>query len=222
LLKSYRVVSSLAQYLDLNSLHDLSTTCRQIHANLSQHRPQIVRQTLRCVNDEDDAGTPLTYETRRTRAHLDTGSNATRAWEGRLTSGKVSRCARDLVGECRRCGTIVCRVCQYLLFKYFRHRADRLHRIAQSSTLLPAPSSAVIVVYAAPAQSVPLSTTQRMSSLDYPFLISLSRLQRFREALALVQTLSTSVYLAATLSAAPISPTYVAGPGERGTQHCSA
>ena len=34
---------------------------------------------------------------------------------GRLTSGKVGQCARDKVGECRRCGTIVCRVRSFTL-----------------------------------------------------------------------------------------------------------
>jgi hypothetical protein len=28
----------------------------------------------------------------------------------RMTSGKVSKCARDLVADCRRCGLVVCRV----------------------------------------------------------------------------------------------------------------
>lgn len=28
----------------------------------------------------------------------------------RLTSGKIGACARDMVGECQRCGTVVCRV----------------------------------------------------------------------------------------------------------------
>lgn len=111
-LKLVRVVSILAQYLDLNTLHDLSTTCRQIHANLSQYRPQIVKQTLRCVNDDVDTGIQP-GGLGQLRNHLSNGSNTSRAWEGRLTSGKVSRCARDLVGECRRCGTVVCRVRAY-------------------------------------------------------------------------------------------------------------
>lgn len=29
---------------------------------------------------------------------------------GRLTSGKIGRCARDMVGECHRCARVVCRV----------------------------------------------------------------------------------------------------------------
>ncbi|KAI5274427.1 hypothetical protein E4T47_02541 [Aureobasidium subglaciale] len=29
----------------------------------------------------------------------------------RLTSGRVGACARDMVGECRRCGSVVCRNC---------------------------------------------------------------------------------------------------------------
>ena len=27
-----------------------------------------------------------------------------------ITSGKIGACARDMVGECRKCGSVVCRV----------------------------------------------------------------------------------------------------------------
>jgi len=92
------VVCNLAQHLDLNSLHDLAAACRQFHANLTQYRSQLVKQTLRCSNEPKEDVV----------AHGPDGR--TRGWNGRLTSGRVMRCARDLVAECRRCGTVVCRV----------------------------------------------------------------------------------------------------------------
>jgi hypothetical protein len=101
-LAAWPVVSAIAQHLDLNTLHNLSATCRQFRVELSQYRSQLVRQTLTCVNDEE-------YRMKK----FDEGSkrrNDTRGFNGRLTSGRISRCARDLVGECRRCGIVVCRV----------------------------------------------------------------------------------------------------------------
>jgi hypothetical protein len=31
--------------------------------------------------------------------------------DGRSYNGKSGDCARDMVGECRRCGDVICRVC---------------------------------------------------------------------------------------------------------------
>jgi hypothetical protein len=101
-LAAWPVVSAIAQHLDLNTLHNLSATCRQFRVELSQYRSQLVRQTLRCVNDEEDRMTIYDAAWQR--------RNDTRGFNGRLTSGRISRCARDLVGECRRCGIVVCRV----------------------------------------------------------------------------------------------------------------
>ncbi|KAF2861306.1 hypothetical protein K470DRAFT_215346, partial [Piedraia hortae CBS 480.64] len=72
-------ISAIAKHLDLNSLHELSRTCRQIREALLQNRRLLVRQALRCENDTANS------------------------------RGMV--CARDLVGECRKCGTVVCRNC---------------------------------------------------------------------------------------------------------------
>ncbi|KAG9646715.1 hypothetical protein KCU64_g10420, partial [Aureobasidium melanogenum] len=47
-LGNYPIISEIARHLDLNSLHDLSRTCRQFRANLLQHRRQLIPQTLRC------------------------------------------------------------------------------------------------------------------------------------------------------------------------------
>ncbi|KAF2682996.1 hypothetical protein K458DRAFT_488211 [Lentithecium fluviatile CBS 122367] len=88
-LSCYPIVRQLARQLDLNTLHDLSRTCRQFRANLLEYRDQLVKHTLHCEN-EDGAGV------RQDR---------------QLTSGRVGKCARDMVGECQRCSTVVCRNC---------------------------------------------------------------------------------------------------------------
>ncbi|OCK79115.1 hypothetical protein K432DRAFT_383360 [Lepidopterella palustris CBS 459.81] len=108
-LSCYPIVSELASLLDLNSLHDLSRTCRQFRANLLQYRNQLVNQSLRCVYEDIKPGDKLADRIRESQqAWRSSGSSST---GGRLTSGKVGKCARDMVGECQRCGTVVCRNC---------------------------------------------------------------------------------------------------------------
>ena len=43
-------------------------------------------------------------------AHSAWNSNGYSSNVGRITSGKVGTCARDLVGSCKNCGVVVCRV----------------------------------------------------------------------------------------------------------------
>ena len=83
----------LAGQLDLNSLHDLSRSCRQFRANLLEYRDQLVRHTLHCVNENGDGVVRSAVKS-----------------PFQLMSGKVGRCARDMVGECQRCAAVVCRV----------------------------------------------------------------------------------------------------------------
>ncbi|KAF2502759.1 hypothetical protein BU16DRAFT_449791 [Lophium mytilinum] len=92
-LSCYPVVSQLGSVLDLNDLHNLSRTCRQFRANLLEYRDQLVRHSLHCANE--DAAPDAQLADRMPR----------------LTSGKVGKCARDLVSDCDRCGTVVCRNC---------------------------------------------------------------------------------------------------------------
>lgn len=109
-LSIHRVVSLLAQSLDLNSLHDLSRTCRQVRANLLQYRRQLISQTLRCENEDVEPGPRLANSLRDLHQNWNTsGPNGVHATK--ITSGKIGTCARDMVGECRRCSKIVCRVC---------------------------------------------------------------------------------------------------------------
>jgi hypothetical protein len=97
-------------HLDLNTLHELSRTCRQFRANLLQHRKLLISQTLRCENETTDPaqrlGNALFASHQVWTAYGRDGVKI-----GRITSGKVGACARDLVGECKKCGRIVCRVC---------------------------------------------------------------------------------------------------------------
>ncbi|KAI9813183.1 MAG: hypothetical protein M1826_002546 [Phylliscum demangeonii] len=77
----YPIVSQIARSLDLNDLHHLALTCRQVRANLRPYRRALVRCTLRCDYD-------MTVQ-----------------------EFLRDRCARDQVGACRRCGCVCCRNC---------------------------------------------------------------------------------------------------------------
>lgn len=107
---SVSIASQLASFLDLNSLHELSRTCRQIRVNLLQYRSQLIAHALRCRHENDDIRLRLADGLRGARnAWAAYGVNGTRL--GTMTSGRVGACARDMVGECRQCGSIVCRNC---------------------------------------------------------------------------------------------------------------
>ncbi|KAH7130502.1 hypothetical protein B0J11DRAFT_523276 [Dendryphion nanum] len=97
-LSCYPIVRQLASQLDLNTLDSLSRTCRQFRANLLEYRQQLVKHTLHCVMEDAD----------------NAGDHAARLRDSngrQLTSGKVGKCARDMVGECHRCARVVCRNC---------------------------------------------------------------------------------------------------------------
>ncbi|KAH7412358.1 hypothetical protein DE146DRAFT_674640 [Phaeosphaeria sp. MPI-PUGE-AT-0046c] len=102
-LSCYPIVRQLASQLDLNTLHDLSRTCRQFRVNLLEYRDQLVKHTLHCCNEQDDAA--KNAASRITEAKFSLSSSRS------LTSGRVGKCARDTVGECQRCGIVVCRNC---------------------------------------------------------------------------------------------------------------
>jgi hypothetical protein len=102
----HSIVSQLACMLDLNTLHDLSRTCRQFRANLFQYRTMLKTLTLCCENESPNPPDTLDGGQGLTAAQL--YSQPKRS--GRFTSGKIGPCARDMVGECRKCSKIVCRV----------------------------------------------------------------------------------------------------------------
>ncbi|KAF2260034.1 hypothetical protein CC78DRAFT_620537 [Lojkania enalia] len=102
-LSCYPIVRQLASQLDLNSLHNLSRTCRQFRANLLEYRDQLVKRSLRCVFEDADMGSKLARKLKE--------SHSTFSYARQLMSGKVGKCARDMVSECQRCGGVVCRNC---------------------------------------------------------------------------------------------------------------
>ncbi|CEN59571.1 hypothetical protein ASPCAL02016 [Aspergillus calidoustus] len=110
----YPIAKELARSIDLNTLHALSGTCRQIYANLAPYRQQLAKQTLRCENEYIEtlsdmlhSGTALPDSVKSVIRLLSRGAMNS----GQLTSGKVSKCARDMVAECRGCSKTFCRNC---------------------------------------------------------------------------------------------------------------
>lgn len=102
-----RVITSIASHIDLNTLDALSLTCRQIRANLLQFRTQLLTSTLHCENEHVELDPEQTFRYRARAADwysVEGGKDAQGV-------GKVGHCARDMVGGCRRCGRVVCRVC---------------------------------------------------------------------------------------------------------------
>ncbi|KAH7011419.1 hypothetical protein EDB80DRAFT_389056 [Ilyonectria destructans] len=101
----YPIVIAIASSIDLNTLDSLSRTCRLVHHGLLQYRSILLSSTLRCCN-ETVAVDPA--ETFRYRARA---GNWFYMEDGRSYSGKSGDCARDMVGECRRCSQVICRNC---------------------------------------------------------------------------------------------------------------
>jgi hypothetical protein len=103
-----RIIMSIASHIDLNTLDALSSTCRQIRVNLLQFRAQLITSTLHCENEDIEPDPEHTFRYRARAADwyfVDSGREAMGSG-----AGKFGDCARDMVGGCRRCGTVVCRV----------------------------------------------------------------------------------------------------------------
>lgn len=108
LLLNHSVIKAIASAIDLNALDSLSLTCRQIRANLLQFRKLLLTSTLHCCNEDlpPDPEHTFRYRARASDWYFVELGNGT----GREAQGKAGSCARDMVAECRRCGTVVCRV----------------------------------------------------------------------------------------------------------------
>lgn len=100
----HSVVLSIVSSIDLNSLDSLARTSFYIHNALIQYRQTLLRSTLHCTNEHVpvDRDETLRYRARAINLfYMDDSRNC---------NGKSGDCARDLVGPCRRCGDVVCRV----------------------------------------------------------------------------------------------------------------
>ncbi|KAK7397920.1 hypothetical protein QQX98_012705 [Neonectria punicea] len=104
-LSCYPIVIAIASSIDLNTLDALSRTCRLVHHGLLQYRSILLSSTLRCGNEAVVVDPADTF---RYRARA---GNWFYMEDGRNYSGKSGDCARDMVGECRRCNEVICRNC---------------------------------------------------------------------------------------------------------------
>ena len=105
--------------MDLNTMHALSRTCRQFHANLAAYRQQLSKMTLRCDNERMETTLDvLDANTSQQQLYVDSPGAGVRAAAG--SAGLRSRkCARDMVAKCRHCSKVVCRVsCQLFLLPW--------------------------------------------------------------------------------------------------------
>lgn len=97
---------AIASAIDLNTLDNLSRTCRGARQALLQYRKVLLTSTLHCLNEPIpvDREDTLRYRARAGNWFYmeDTGRTS--------YNGKSGLCARDLVAECRRCKAVVCRV----------------------------------------------------------------------------------------------------------------
>ncbi|KAI3536887.1 hypothetical protein CABS01_06024 [Colletotrichum abscissum] len=101
----YPIVMSIAEHIDLNTLDSLARTSRQVRQGLLQYRSILLSSTLHCSNEAVPVDPESTF---RFRARA---GNWYYMEDGRNYNGKSGSCARDLVTECRRCKTVVCRNC---------------------------------------------------------------------------------------------------------------
>lgn len=146
------IAERLAEYLDLTDLDSLSSTCRAVRESLIQFAHQLKQHSLKCTfeHDEKEEETDYTLALQLSledELTLGSGngpafpvniySNSQPSWQSALgLSGKISRCARDLVAPCRRCGTVVCRNCTEKPPSN-RYLSNRLRRICDTCIAAP-------------------------------------------------------------------------------------
>ncbi|KAI1113003.1 hypothetical protein F5Y14DRAFT_233170 [Nemania sp. NC0429] len=122
----YPIVIAIVSWLDLNSLDNLSRTCRQIRVNLLQYHRPLVSRTLHCYKEQP----PLGPEDDELNWHY---MSVNESYKRR------GSCARDLVAECRRCARPVCRNCVIRPPGPSTFR-DRHRRLCLPCTKAPAPA----------------------------------------------------------------------------------
>ena len=119
------VAERLANHLDLIDLDSLSLTCHVIRESIIQFASQLKHHSLRCafdveVKDEqpDQHDTLLALQLSMDDQIILSASGGPAfpvAFETPTRSlrlhSKMSRCARDLVAPCRKCGISICRNC---------------------------------------------------------------------------------------------------------------
>ena len=111
------IVIAVASSIDLVTLDSLSRTCRQVHDALIQYRTMLLKSTVHCYREDMPVDPADTFRHRARAGNW----YAYRDMDMRNFNGKHGFCARDMVGECRRCGVPVCRVSVHFTPEYGRH-----------------------------------------------------------------------------------------------------
>ncbi|KAL7266676.1 hypothetical protein RUND412_010772, partial [Rhizina undulata] len=121
----YPFLTSLAIHLDHNDLSSLSSTCRQIQANMMQYRSTLLAMSLRCrnylKNKEVNRDWSPQCQLRQRR------------W------GPTRKCAGDLVEACWMCREPICRNCVRQPFPAHHHHRQRRLCVPCTSTPLVEP-----------------------------------------------------------------------------------
>lgn len=225
------IVKEIARAVDLNTLHALSRTCRQFHVNLAPFRHQLVRETLRCENEYIetvvemlDGRAVINGSVKSVLRLLSQGNSE----PGRMTRGKVGKCARDMVGECRRCNKVVCRVRQLIHSRRRDQTKLTVNRTARSNRP-PERRSRAVSVASAKHAALPRSPTISPIHTRNQVLRTSSMTDRnpppSRPSPAVRATATTSygsARRAVKPYAATTQPTGAYGRGEHDTAHISA
>ncbi|KGQ09711.1 hypothetical protein BBAD15_g4946 [Beauveria bassiana D1-5] len=141
----YPIVVGVVSHIDLTTLDSLARASRMIHHGLVQYRVALLAATLRCSNENLPLDTAA-----RANAGIDSYTDTSRQAAG---AAKASRCcARDMVGECRRCAAVICRASHLTLHLPLMRPQRR------------APSASVIAVSAPPAPRRPSSRLRARAS----------------------------------------------------------
>ncbi|KAL2758132.1 hypothetical protein ACRALDRAFT_2100159, partial [Sodiomyces alcalophilus JCM 7366] len=141
----HSIVMSIVQHIDLNTLDSLARTSYLIHQSLIQYRSNLLRATLRCVNDHVPVNPDTTLQYRARAGNYYFNQNSAILPRNSLQGGGVSyngksgQCARDLVDDCRKCEVPVCRNC---IIKRPSQSTliDRHRRLCQTCADAPLPS----------------------------------------------------------------------------------
>ncbi|RMD42379.1 hypothetical protein DV735_g2732, partial [Chaetothyriales sp. CBS 134920] len=150
-LTCYPIALALASYLDLNDLCALSSTCHTIRDSLVQYASRLIAGSLRCSFDSLPLLADLLHTQFDVAEHDYAGVGPTRASASSsfaagppvarsavAVTTKTFPCARDLVAECQKCGTVVCRNCaaKSPSNKYLAERHRRLCRKCLDAPLI--------------------------------------------------------------------------------------
>ncbi|MCJ1308693.1 hypothetical protein MMC25_002347 [Agyrium rufum] len=184
-LACYPITSQIGRDLDLISLHALAQTSRQTRITLLGFRKMLIKNSVRCSNERSISRVVYPWEdTKAPRATVPASpyvrysqpqdvwvafSHNVESSPSRWPLRKSLSCARDLVGDCRRCGKVVCRNCIWKppARTTLQHRHRRLCSVCANAPLSSHPDH---VRASTPLVSAPYSPPLQLSPPQTPTL----------------------------------------------------